>query len=65
MSNRYRVTISMPLDAPYDVEADSAEEAEDKALAIGYERLCHQCASHWNEGDIDVLETRLLKEADL
>lgn len=64
MIKRYRVTLVMQLDAPYDVEADTTEQAEDIALGLGHERLCHECASHWNEGDIEVLETRILDDEE-
>ena len=64
MSKRYRVTLVMQLDAPYDVEADTTEQAEGIALGLGYELLCHECARHWNEGDIEVLEAMVLDDEE-
>jgi hypothetical protein len=36
-----------------EVEADSPEEARDKAREQAYVSLCHQCAHHLDLGDFE------------
>lgn len=46
-----------------DVEADSLEEAKDKAEGLESQvSLCHQCTKHLSLGDIDDFDVEEIKE---
>ena len=55
---KWSVILSVDATIHVTVEAETAEEAKDKALDVaGSPRLCHQCAKDMDVGDvIDALE---------
>ena len=49
---KFNVTVLIDAGRNIDVDADTAEQAADKALdAIGYASVCHQCAKELDVGD--------------
>ena len=49
---KYTVYIVYDATEFVEVEADTAEEARDKAEELAQAHLCHQCANHLDLGDI-------------
>ena len=60
--SKYKVTLLYTATKQVEVEADSKEEANNKAMDEGYVCLCHQCADEieidddWNIADIQELK---------
>ncbi|MCK0441098.1 hypothetical protein MUG78_16990 [Gordonia alkaliphila] len=49
---KYTVTFANPTDWSVEVEAENPAEAFDRANEeFDYPSLCHQCATHRNDGD--------------